>query len=311
MKKRIALTGATGFIGGHLLEELLSNGYYVNAITRKPQQARKNVRWIEGNIENKEALSKLLEEVDVVINVAGLVKAKTQREFIAANSHPVLNLANAVKASHKNPHFIQVSSLVARKKNISNYAISKHQGEMHLKNNNLGIKWTIVRPPGVYGPNDNETLKIFRALSWRITFSPSNSAFRVSWIHVEDLVKAISCLMENSEYYNKTVELDDGNKNGYSYKEFYNTAAKILTLKPLHITLPKFILKIFGHTNDLLSSIIGYTPMVSAMKVNEMCHPDWVCQNNAEEQVTGWTPKYNLEKGLKETLDWYKKNGYM
>ena len=54
MKKRIALTGATGFIGGHLLEELLSNGYYVNAITRKPQQARKNVRWIEGNIENKE-----------------------------------------------------------------------------------------------------------------------------------------------------------------------------------------------------------------------------------------------------------------
>jgi len=311
MNKRIALTGSTGFIGGHLLEELLSNGYHVSALTRRPQRSRKNVRWIIGSLENKEVLSELLEEADVIINVAGLVKAKSQKEFITANSDPVLNLINAVKASLKNPHFIQVSSLVAREKNLSNYATSKHQGEMHLINSNLGIKWTIVRPPGVYGPKDNETLKIFKALSWRVAFSPSNSAFRVSWIHVEDLVKAISCLMENSKYYNKIIELDDGSQNGYSHKEFYNTAAKILTLKPLHITLPKFILKTLGHVNDLLASIFNYTPMISAMKVNEMCHPDWVCQNNVLGQITGWMPKYNLDRGLKETLDWYKKNSYM
>lgn len=311
MSTRIALTGATGFVGGHLLEELLSRGYTVNALTRRHQQARENVNWINGDLENPSAISELVQDVDIIINVAGLVKANSQSEFIAANSDAVSTLIEAVKLSQKQPHFIQISSLTAREENISDYAMSKHQGEVSLKNNALDINWTIIRPPGVYGPKDNETLKIFKALTWRVALSPSNSAYRVSWIHVSDLVKAISHLLENKNYYGQTIELDDGHENGYSHKEFYRMAAKILDLNPLYITLPKIVLKSIGHINDIVGRIFSYAPMVSAMKVNEMCHPDWVCRNETEEQIIGWSPEYDLESGLKETLDWYKKNNYI
>tara|TARA_R110002096_G_scaffold435770_1_gene662618 strand:- start:88989 stop:89924 length:936 start_codon:yes stop_codon:yes gene_type:complete len=311
MSRIIALTGATGFVGGHLLEELLSHGYTVNALTRRPQQARKNVKWISGDLENRPAISELVDDVDVIINAAGLIKAKSQKEFIAANSDSVSTLIKAVKSSHKKPHFIQVSTLAAREAAISDYAMSKHQGEIHLQNNKSGINWTIVRPPGVYGPKDSETLKIFKALTWRVALSPSNSTFRVSWIHVSDLAKAISHVIENRDYYDRTIELDDGHGNGYSHKEFYATASKILNLNPLYITLPKFTLKSIGHINDIVGRMFGYAPMLSAMKVNEMCHPDWVCRKETKTQITGWVPEHDLESGLKETLDWYKKNNYI
>lgn len=311
MNKKIALTGATGFVGRHLLKELISNGYTVTALTRRPQQPQENVKWVIGDFAEKTALHELVKDADIIINVAGLVKARTKSDYFAANADAVTNLLSAIKTSTKNPHFIQVSTLAAREAHISNYAASKHQGEMHLKNNKMDINWTIIRPPGVYGPKDSETLKIFKALTWRIALSPSSSSLRVSWIHVSDLVKAISHLVENQNYYKQTIEVDDGQDNGYSHKEFYTIAAKILQIKPLNITLPKFILKAIGHINDIVGRIFDYTPMVSAMKVNEMCHPNWVCQKKNEPQIKGWSPEYDLESGLKDTLDWYTKNNYI
>ena len=55
------------------------------------------------------------------------------------------------------------------------------------------------------------------------------------------------------------------------------TASEILNINPLKITIPKFVLKAIGHTNDIVGRILGYSPMVSAKKVNELCHSDWIC----------------------------------
>lgn len=310
MTKRIALTGATGFVGRHLLKELLSHGFKVNALTRRQQQKLTNVRWISGDLQNKSALAELVNDADVVINVAGLVKAKSKSDFFKINADAVTDLLDAIDASERNPEVIQISSLAAKESQFSSYAKSKFRGEEFLRNR-PNLNWIIIRPPGIYGPDDSETLKIFKMLIWRIALFPGSRKNRVSWIHVTDLVVAIRILIGKEEYYSKLIEVDDGSENGYSHEEFYSISSDILGVRPIKLTIPKSILKIGGHINDIFGRIFGYAPMVSAMKVNELCHDNWVCDKELKIEPNDWAAKHNLESGLKETLDWYKNNEYI
>lgn len=310
MTKIIALTGATGFVGRHLLHALASQGYVIKALTRKPQPDLRNVIWVSGDLQNLSSLKELVENADVIINVAGLVKAKSLNDFLLANAAAVTDLLDAVNPNIK-PHFIQISSLAAREERLSDYALSKKQGEISLKSHQNILPWTIVRPPGIYGLRDNETLKIFKMLKSRMAIFPDDRKNCVSWINVTDLVSAIIHLMNNEKYFQKTLEVDDGRKGGYSHEEFYKTASEILNVSPLFMTAPKLILKVIGHTNDILGRIFSYAPMLSSKKVNEICHPDWVCRRNAEFYIDDWQAKIDLKTGLKETLDWYKNNEYI
>lgn len=303
MTKTIALTGATGFVGGHLLSALISQGYSVKAITRRPQQSIDNVTWISGDLDNDGALKELIQGADAVINVAGLVKAKNYGEFLNANATAVERMISMLSSDQQ---FIQISSLAAREENISDYAKSKFQGEQYLINN-THKNWTIIRPPGIYGPNDFETLKIFKMLKSRFAFYPANKNHRVSWIYVDDLVDAIIHTIGKGDHSGKILEIDDGANNGHSHEEYFKAASDILDISPIKMTIPKFILKTIGHINDILGRIFGYAPMVSSKKVNELCHHDWVCSNN----MPNWKAKTDLKTGLKETLDWYKKNEYI
>ncbi|MBT5072490.1 MAG: NAD(P)-dependent oxidoreductase [Kordiimonadaceae bacterium] len=308
MTKRIALTGATGFVGGHLLRLLLSRGYKINALTRVMQEQIENVNWVKGDLENKDALKELVKDAHVIINVAGLVKAQNKKDFSRANSDAISNILTSIDKEKTAPHFIQISSLAAREPQLSDYAFSKNEGEKVLINNEIGINWTIIRPPGIYGPNDQETLKIFKLIKWRLALYPGNKHHRVSWIHVTDLVNAISRIVEKDQQYGTIIEIDDGNKGGYTHAEFFDTIAKNLNINPIKITAPNFLLKIIGHINDIMGAILGYAPMLSSKKVNEICHPDWVCRDTHKFQDDEWHAKYNLTEGLKETLDWYKNN---
>lgn len=311
MNKRIALTGATGFVGQHLLSYLVSRGYNVTALTRRPQKPIENVKWILGDFESVSSLKELIEGTDVIINVAGLVKASNLNDFQKANSIAVRALISAGKSIEKPPYFIQISSLAAREPLISDYAKSKADGEEILKNNDTNLNWTILRPPGIYGPADTETLKIFNLIKWRLALYPANRHHRASWIHVMDLVKAVTVLIESNQHYGQTIEIDDGHDQGYSHEDFFKISANVMGIKPLRITVPKFILKLIGHTNDILGRIFGFVPMVSAKKTNELCHSDWVAQKSNQLKPSEWRAEYDLQKGLKETLDWYKNNEYI
>lgn len=310
MTKRIALTGTTGFVGGHLLEELLSRGYLVNALTRKNQPPKDGVKWTLGDLQNEAALADLLDGCDIIINVAGLIKAKSAQEFMSANSLAVATLKSIVNKSSLNPLFIQISSYAAREPQLSDYAESKYQGEEMLK---IGdeIRWTILRPPAVYGPGDTETLKIFKIIQHGLVLYPANKDNRVSWINISDLSIAIADLIEIKNCEKKTFEVDDGAANGYSHEEFFNTASQIMGKSTVKITIPKIFLKIIGSMNELFGMLLNYAPMASSDKINEICHDDWVVDKKLDFQETGWTPKTNLNDGLKETLDWYKNNEYI
>ncbi len=306
MVKIAAVTGATGFVGKHLIRELVLQGFQVRALTRRPRPETENITWIEGDLDNIQALGQLVENADMMFHLAGLIKARTAEDFFRINSDSVGRLLEVIHNSSAHPHFILLSSLAARERHLSSYAESKRRGEETLVRHVGDLPWTILRPPGIYGPEDLETLKIFKAISARIAPLPGGSGNRASWIYAPDLAKAMIATSGNQACYGQTLDVDDGKEDGYSNQEIYNTAANILGTKPFKFILPRFALKGYGHINVLFSTIFGYIPMVTPEKVNEFCHPDWICRGPHVMKMTKWKPQTDLEQGFKATLKWYK-----
>lgn len=308
MAKIAAVTGATGFVGKHLVRELVAQGFQVKALTRRPQPETENITWIEGDLENIPALRQLVENADVLFHLAGLVKAQVREDFNRVNSRSVQILLKVIQASPANPHFILLSSLAARERYLSSYAESKRKGEEILAEHAGSVPWTILRPPGIYGPEDRETLKIFKAITCRIAPLPGRSGNRASWIYAPDMARAMIAVSGDINCFGQILDVDDGTTNGYSNQEMYNTASAILNIKPFQFVLPKFILKSIAHINVLFSTIFGYTPMVTPEKVNELCYPDWICRGPHVMRVTKWKPETDLKQGFQKTLKWYKEN---
>ncbi|MBL4803198.1 MAG: NAD(P)-dependent oxidoreductase [Emcibacter sp.] len=309
MTKIAAITGATGFVGKHLVRALIAQGFRVKALTRSPQEKSEHIEWIAGDLENIPALTQLLTDVDVVFHLAGLIKAKTAKDFNRVNSNSVATLVNILQqSSAPRPHFILLSSLAARERDLSSYAESKRKGEEKLIEQGSDFPWTILRPPGVYGPEDMETLKIFKAVATHLAPLPGKSDNRAAWIYAPDLAQAMIAVTGNPDCFGHILDVDDGTKNGYSNQEMYRTAADILDIKPIYFTLPKNVLKTFAYINVLFSTIFRYIPMVTPEKVNELCYPDWICRGPHVMKMTEWKPKTNLKQGFRKTLNWYKEN---
>lgn len=306
MTKIAAVTGATGFVGKHLVRELIAQGFQVQALTRRPQPATDNITWIEGDLDNLPALEKLVETADVLFHVAGLVKARRKKDFDRVNSQSVQTLLNVIRESTARPHFILLSSLTARERHLSSYAQSKRRGEEILTEQAGDLPWTILRPPGIYGPHDMETLKIFKAVTCRITPLPGGTDNRASWIYAPDLARAMIAVALNVNCFGQILDVDDGTPNGYSNQDMYITAANILNIRAFQVVVPKVVLKFIAHINVLFSTILGYTPMVTPEKVNELCYPDWICRGPHVMRMTEWKPETDLKQGFKKTLKWYK-----
>ena len=156
---KIALTGATGFIGRVLLNHLTHQGFYVKALYRpgssSPGKTIDSVEWIAGSLEDVGSLRTLVADVDVVIHCAGAVRGATLEHFKRINTAGVKQLVQSAVAQGV-PRFLLISSLAAREPSLSHYALSKKLGEDVLAECGGEISWSVLRPPAVYGPGDRE-----------------------------------------------------------------------------------------------------------------------------------------------------------
>jgi nucleoside-diphosphate-sugar epimerase len=157
---RLAITGATGFVGARLLKIAVEQGHEVVALTRRSQNERHGVTWVQGALDNRQALQRLVAECEAVIHVAGVISAPDAAGFEAGNVNGTLGLLAAATATGVQ-RFVHVSSLAAREPKLSLYGASKARSEELVQRS--GLDWAIVRPPAVYGPGDRETLDLFKA----------------------------------------------------------------------------------------------------------------------------------------------------
>ena len=173
---KLAITGATGFVGGRLLDLALAAGHEVRALTRRPQPERDGVTWIEGALDRPDSLDRLVEGADAVIHVAGVINARDAGGVRGGQCHRHRRHARRCREGRRQALRPCVSSLAAREPKLSIYGASKAGSEALVGASPLPS--AIVRPPAVYGPGDRETLELFRMAKRGFVLLPPRAGCR-------------------------------------------------------------------------------------------------------------------------------------
>lgn len=301
----IALTGATGFVGSHTLEAALAAGHEVRALTRRDQPALDGVTWVRGTLADTAALAELAAGADGVVHVAGLTNTPDRDEFRAAN---VTGTAHVIAAMHEArvKRLVFVSSLAARKPDLSAYGASKAEAEALVEASRLD--WTTVRPPGVYGPRDVDYLEMFRTA--KAGFVPLPPGGASSLIHVSDLAALLVTLVGSAAATRKQVyEPDDGREGGWSHKELATAIGAAVGKRSVFAPhLPTAVLQVAARIDAALR---GANAKLTPDRVGYMCHPNWVSRFDRKPPPRLWQPRIAGEQGLKDTAEWYRVQGWL
>ena len=300
---RLALTGATGFVGARLLDLALGEGHEVRALTRRRQEERPGLTWVGGALDQPESLAVLADEADAVIHVAGVINAPDAAGFEAGNvAGTAAMLAGAERAGVR--RFVHVSSLAAREPGLSLYGASKARSEALVEASPLAS--AIVRPPAVYGPGDRETLELFRMAARGIVLLPPRG--RLSLIHVDDLARLLLALADAGAPAGLLIEPDDGREGGWTHEQFGKALGMAVGRSVAAFHAPRAMLRLAAGIDRLLR---GNKAKLTPDRAAYFCHPDWsvVPARGAPDAL--WKPAIATEAGLAGTAAWYRREGWL
>lgn len=299
----IAVTGATGFLGGHLIACLQDAGHSVRAFSRRPKVASEDegVVWVIGDLDTPAALDELAEGSDVVVHCAGAIKALSRADFFRINRDGTKAVAEAA-ARQGVQKFVLVSSLAAREPTLSPYAASKRAGELVLEEYTGRFETVIVRPPAIYGPGDQETARLFQMAANGFVVIPRNPAVRVSMIHVRDVATAVLACCGLGQECDEILEIDDGVPSGHSWVDLAEAASAAVDRPVKIVRLPDAFLWLSGFCGTIKGLATRAPAMLTLAKVPELLHSDWVA---AGSYPGGWRPQYTLETGFEDAVHWY------
>jgi len=259
--------------------------------------------WIQGELDDANTASRLIENTAAVIYCAGSVRGVSEEDFRQANITGVETILQAIEKSGNIKRFLLLSSLAARIPELSFYAASKRKGETTVQNlAGSNTNWSIIRPPAVYGPGDRELLPLFKWMRRGIALVPGGGGGRFSLIFVDDLTEAIFSWLKSETASGSCFELHDGKEQGYSWDDVQKIAVKLWRHPIFRLNIPKNLLDSMASFNLILARCTGRLPMLTPGKVKEICHSEWICDNTQFTLETKWQPRVLLEDGLKLTL---------
>jgi nucleoside-diphosphate-sugar epimerase len=300
---KLAITGGTGFVGPHLIDAALGAGHEIRALTRRDQQPRDGVEWVPGNLEDREALRKLVTDADAVIHVAGAISAANAAGFEQDNVDGTLAMLAAATAGGVH-RFVHVSSLAAREPKLSLYGASKARAEELVERS--GLDWAMVRPPAVYGPGDKETLELFRMAKLGLIVVPPRG--RLSLLHVDDLASLLLALAEPDAPSALVIEADDGTPGGWTHREFALALGTAVGRKPTIVPAPGTLIRIAAHADQLVR---GPRAKLTVDRAAYFSHHDWVIDPTRAPPPGLWHPRVQTEQGLAQTAAWYRAQGWL
>lgn len=308
MRKRIAVTGATGFVGPHLVAALARRGWTLRLLMRRwsplPSLAGVEAEIVWGDLADENSLRALVAGVHAVVHAAGLIKARRPQDFMAVNRDGTARLS----AAAPNLPFLLLSSLAAREPQLSTYAASKRAAEEILVGRPGG--WLALRAPAVYGPGDRETLAYFRAARRGIALQPAMAGARLSLIHVADLAEALALAVEHP-LPAAVYEVDDGHEGGYRYSDMARAAGQALGRREHTVGVPRMMMRAVAAANEIAQSLGGPTQTLTSGKVNELFHPDWTVRDRRFAAVVGFVPCFDLGSGFRDTILWYRARNWL
>ena len=318
-KPTVLITGGNGFIGRALTDRLLHEGYNVRVVTRhipKQQPANPSVTLVQADYQNTASLQKVMEGCIGVFHLAAAIFGFNYNDFKRANIDVTTHVIDAVNKTLSITTYVQVSSLAASgyapdkdhprteemvPAPVSDYGITKQAAEEVLKKNiRPGVKWTIVRPPIVYGKNDSGVSKIALWVKRGLMVNTSGNGY-FSFVHVSDLVEALYQAFVRKDTGGETYFITE--EQTYSWDYFITEMAQAMNVKkPFMPSAPKWMMHIAAKIYEGCAKLTGTLPALNYDKVTEATIPGhWICSGKKWQTLTGqkFTP---LKEGLKKSF---------
>ncbi len=335
MGKKILITGASGFIGSFLCQKGVDLGYEVWAGMRKSSSKKylqdPNIHFIVLNFEDKTELKEQITsfnqefgKFDIIIHNAGCTKAPRDEDYRNINFVNTKNFVDVLLETDNNPEkFIFTSSLAAYgpgKENttepvllsqtpnpINLYGKSKLEAEQYLRSI-PSLNCIIMRPTGVYGPREKDYLTVFKMINNKFEGYIGSKNQHLTFIFVADLVRiyylAIEADIKNSSYF-----LSES--KWYYTHDFYRLIKKSLKKSTFSITVPLFLVAFIANINDIIGKITGKNPTLNNDKLGILKATNWICETTPLKTDFNFEPEYDLERGVDETILWYKEQGWL
>jgi nucleoside-diphosphate-sugar epimerase len=308
----ILITGSTGFVGVNAAKTLAKK-HKVFALIRSVNKAEplldnKHISIIRGDILDFNSLKSAMDGVDAVLHIAGLIKSHNVDNLYLINKQGSLNVAEAAKAANIE-NIVYISSLAARgpseiNQPVSHYGYSKRYGEYEFIKRFAQKNLKILRPPVIYGPYEKEFFTLFKMA--KLGIFPVLKDRRCSFVHIEDLVWAIDRLIELKVDGVKIYHISDG--KSYSWDEVANYIFNAVGRKSgFKLNMNYKRAKLIAYLTYFLKDKAPFT----FDKINEIKALSWSCGYEDLSHDIGFSPKYTIEKGFKQTYEWYVGNGWI
>lgn len=327
---KVLLTGGSGFLGSHMAEQLTQQGHTVRALVRKTSDTSfleklDNLEFAEGGVSDVASLERAVDGVDAVIHSAGLVKAKRPEEFHRTNCGGTVNLLDAaLKHKDRIKRFVLVSSLAAIGPSedgspvdpekapgpVTHYGRSKLAAEHAVLAKKGELPVTIIRPPAIYGPRDQEILAFYKAIKNRVIPYFGTTENRVSLIYGADAAAACIRAVLADTPSGSAFFVEDG--QAYKFSDMIERVEQALGRRAwLRFPIPRPIMTTAALGSELYGKVANKPVMLTRDKLNELFAPHWVCSAEATRKALGWEPRVPFDEGARITADWYREAGWL
>ncbi len=301
-------------MGSHLVRQLAARGHDITALVRDRSRLSKkfpaSAVVVEGALDDTQALDELVGRAEVVVHVAGAIKAIDAARFMAVNADGTRAVVEAAGRAGVT-RFVHVSSLAAREPALSGYCASKAAAESIVAGAAGDMEWICVRPPAVYGPGDRATLPLVQQLSRRHAILTGTHDQRISLLYVEDLASGLVAAAEGLVEGGTVYEADDATVNGYSWQDVATAAGRSLGFTPRVHLLPRPIVQMAGTAGAMMAGITGKAQILTAGKARELYHADWVIKGVRLDATGHWQARRKFDEGFADTLRWYRAHGWL
>ncbi|HLF84221.1 MAG TPA: NAD-dependent epimerase/dehydratase family protein [Blastocatellia bacterium] len=328
-KQRKALvTGATGFVGSHLVDHLIERGTSVRCLVRTSSNLRyvkhPQVELAYGGLDDSTDWDEALADVDLIYHVAGTTFARRSKDYFTVNHQGTeALLAEALKRRDQIKRFVYISSLAAvgpagkgelvdedsLPAPITPYGRSKLMAEEAVRVVSDLLPVTIVRPPAVYGPRDYGILEFFKAVKGGMFPMIGRRDKRVSLVHARDLVDGIILAGESEASVGRTYFISS--EDDYSMRAVADLMAALMRKRLRTITIPRPVAWGVAIAAEAAAALMGKPPVINRDKVTDLSQTGWTCSIARAKSELGYSPRVPLEEGLRETILWYKSEGWL
>jgi nucleoside-diphosphate-sugar epimerase len=325
---RIFVTGATGFLGGHLCRHLVAGGHEIVALVRNPKKAATElpptgVTTFAGDLSIFEQPDLKIPACDLVIHLAGIVAARSPAEYDAVNFGAVKSLVGAIARQSWRPRrFLFASSLAAAGPTaagapkterdpcapIDPYGRAKLAAEQFLSAE-APFPTTSFRPCIIFGPRDTASLTLFKLAKRGFGFRVAGTPQELSFIDVDDVVRGIAALTHDTGVAHRTYFLASDER--ITTESLWRAMSETVGRRVRVLRAPRLVLRSAGVMSTGLSKIFRFTNQLDAKQVDQMLAPAWICSSQAAQSATGWKPNVSLAASLSKAWSAYRADGWL